>query len=57
MLAGNMVLFIFTITWPYSHHRITIDSETGEEADKLTYTHNHNCRCVAYPVARRKADE
>ena len=56
MWVDNMVLFLFTLTSPYSHSRSATDGETGEEAE-ANIPRSHNSRCVAYAMAGNEADE
>ena len=56
MWVNNMVLFLFTLTSPYSHSRSATDGETGEEAE-ANIPCSHNSQCGAYDVAGEEADE
>ena len=56
MWVDNMVLFLFTLTFPRGHCGSAADGEIGEESEANT-PRSHNSQCVTYVVAGDEADE
>ena len=52
--VDNVLLFLFTLTFPRSHSGSAANGETEEEADKLTSSRSHNSQCIAYAWLEKK---